>query len=388
LTKSNLSSDLRVYLICTGVGIMNRGIETFFRECFDGLHPFAKNAGIDLKLFRGNPTPPTAEDEYRVWCLPRTSRSARLLASLSRRTVYGMEQVTALPGMIRAIRRGKPSVILFSDQDLARWLLRLRTRIGVPFQMIFSNGAPAHPPYSRCCHVQQVAPFYYDEGTAAGWTPELQTLVPYGINVPEGPIQFDNDKRQNIRRQLSLPLDRQIVLCVGWIAAYHKRMDYVINEISKIPSKPYLVMLGAMDEHSPPILKQAREVLGDANFTARSVPYEQVGLYYQAADAFTLGSLKEGFGRVYLEALMHGLPCAVNDYPVMRWVLGEEGTFADFTQPQALASLLTQLLAEPLNSQDMTRRRESVRKRFSWEALAPDYFAMFRKVAAQPLNQP
>src|SRR5262249_53901723 len=96
------------------------------------------------------------------------------------------------------------------------------------------------------------------------------------------------------------------------------------------------------------------------------------------ADVFTLGSLKEGFGRVYLEALIGGLPCAAHDHPVMRFVLGEEGVFGDFTQPGELSRLLGLLLTAQPDPAAAARRRQAVRARFGWDALAPAYLDMFR----------
>jgi 1,2-diacylglycerol 3-alpha-glucosyltransferase len=365
---------------------MNRGIETFFRECFDGLHPHAEAAGIKLELIKGGPLP-SSVDEHRVWCLPRTGLAARTLGKLTRRNGYVVEQMSFLPGVIRRIRRDKPQIILSSDGDMGRWLHHLRRRIGVPFRFIYSNGAPMMAPFGYCDHVQQVTPFYLQAAIDAGEKPLRHSMVPYGIRVPQGDIQFDPQKRAAARRELQLPVDRQIVLSVGWIAAFHKRMDYLIDEIASLaPPRPYLVMLGAMDEQTPRILRQAREKLGDENFAARSVPYEQVSQYYQAADVFTLCSLREGFGRVYLEALMYGLPCAVHDHPVMRWVLGSEGAFDDFSTSGNLARILKELLAQEPNSAAMSRRRQSVRERFDWNNLAPSYFEMFRKAAGQELR--
>jgi glycosyltransferase involved in cell wall biosynthesis len=164
-------------------------------------------------------------------------------------------------------------------------------------------------------------------------------------------------------------------------------MDYLIDEIAGLAGeRPYLVMLGAMDEQTPAILRRAREKLGEGNFAARSVPYEEVSRYYRAADVFALCSLREGFGRVFLEALMYGLPCAAHEHPVMRWVLGEEGSLGDFSKAGSLTRILTDLLSRELTSEAMTRRRESVRKRFTWESLAPAYFEMFRKAARQSLR--
>ena len=110
---------------------------------------------------------------------------------------------------------------------------------------------------------------------------------------------------------VGLPVDRQIVISVGNVDRHHKRMDYLINEVASMPPpRPFVLILGAMDEGSPAIIAEGRQKLGDGGFAARSVPYEKVFRHYQAADCFALSSLREGFGRVYVEASMHGLPCA------------------------------------------------------------------------------
>ena len=43
-------APLRVLFSCTGVGIMNRGIESFFREAFDNLHTLD---GVEAWLLKG-----------------------------------------------------------------------------------------------------------------------------------------------------------------------------------------------------------------------------------------------------------------------------------------------------------------------------------------------
>ena len=240
------------------------------------------------------------------------------------------------------IRRGRPHVILYSDSNMARRLFRHRERIGVPYRLIYSNGAPMKAPFRCCDHVQQVAPLYLEQALAAGDDPRRHTLVPYGFTVPAGTADFDPAFRRAARVELGLPPDRPIVISVGNVDRHHKRMDYLIGEIAAMPRpRPFLLILGAMDEKSRTVIAEGMQMLGEGNFIARSVPYEQVFRYYQAADCFALCSLAEGFGRVYVEACMHGLPCAAHDHPVMKYVLGEEGIYGDFRQPGALAELLT-----------------------------------------------
>jgi glycosyltransferase involved in cell wall biosynthesis len=192
-----------------------------------------------------------------------------------------------------------------------------------------------------------------------------------------------------LRERLGLPLDRPIVLSVGWIARQHKRMHYVIEEVARMPEpRPFVQLLGAMDDASPEIVELGNRLLGPANFSARSVRYEQVADYYAAADCFVLASLQEGFGRVYLEALMHGLPTIGHQHPVIEYVLGDVGITADLSQPGNLAPLLTQILKDSAlrapHSALATNRWESVRTRFCWPVLAPKYREMFHAVASCP----
>jgi glycosyltransferase involved in cell wall biosynthesis len=375
-----LMKPLKVFFSCSGVGVMDRGIETFFREAFDGLR---ETEGLDIILYKGAGEART--DERVLWNVPRTGRAATLLGKMIRRNSYVAEQLSSFPSMVRAIRKHRPDIIFYSDSNLGFQLFRWRKQIGVPYRLLFSNGGPVHPPFDRTDYVHQVAPLYYDEALAAGEPPERQRMVPYGINVPIGTPDFDEAKREQLRKQLDLPLDCKIVLSVGWISAKHKRMDYLVNEIALMSHpRPYLVLLGTMDRQSEDIVALAREKLGEGGFTARSVPYRRVTDYYRSADVFTLASLQEGFGRVFLEALMHGLPVVAHDHPVMRFVLGNEGIFADLSKPGALAQQLDDGLRAVSDPAVAARRRESVRSRFNWSILALQYREMFFDCARVP----
>ncbi|MEH1827704.1 MAG: glycosyltransferase family 4 protein [Nostoc sp.] len=369
-----MNRTIKVYLSCTGVGIINRGIETFARECFYGLQ---NTEGLQIELFKG--AGDEKSDEHRLWNLPRNGKLAPFLGKFIRRNGYVVEQLSSFIPFVSQIKKGKPDIIFYSDSNLGFQLYWWRKQIGVPYRLLFSNGGPCGPPFIRTDYVQQVAPFYREQALKAGEPPSKHFLVPYGINVPHGDPLLNHEERQNIKQQLGLPGDRPIVLSVGWISATHKRMDYVVDEVAALPEpRPYLVMLGHMDANSPPIIDLASQKLGKDGFIARSVSYEQVAKYYQAADIFVLGSLQEGFGRVYLEAMIQGLPCIVNDHPVMRYVLAEQGTFADLSKPGVMSQALSDLLERSQSVENRIQRREFVRRNFSWQSLAPSYLQMFR----------
>lgn len=371
---------IKTFFCCTGVGILNRGIESFFREAFDGLHDLP---GFDITLYKGRGE--TGPHERRLWCIPKTSGRGKFLAKLIRREPYVVEQLSSLLPTIRQIRKHRPRLIFTSDPALSRRLSQFRRQIGVDFRIVFSNGFPLEGRILGVDYIQQVVPYYYDLARQDGVPAERMITVPYGITVPSTPLVWDPAQRRANRHALGLPEDRPLVLSVGWISAQLKRMDYTIRELAALPQpRPFLVMLGAMDKTTPPIIALAEQLLGQENFAARSVPYPQVRQYYEAADVFVLSSIREGFGRVYLEALMHGLPCVVNDHAVTRYVLGDVGFFADLTQPGALAARLAPLLGQLLHLDAMQTRREHVRTNFSWPALRVKYAEMFHNALRLP----
>ena len=372
-------SSVRVLFCCTGVGIFNRGIESFFREAFDGL----KNApGLEAWLIKGAGKP--KEREIPVWCLPRTGQPARWLGRLFNRSAYAAEQWSSFFPVVRQIRRLRPQVIFYSDANLGFQLFFWRKWIGVPYRLLYSNGGPVGPPFDRTDFVHQVAPFYHAEALAAGESAARHFMVPYGIHVPLAPVN-DPEAKRALRARLQLPSDRPVVLSVGWISRRHKRMHYVVEELARLPQpRPFLQMLGAMDEESREILELADQLLGREGYSARSVAYHAVSDFYRAADVFALASLQEGFGRVYLEALMHGLPVIAHRHPVMEYVLGGEGAFGDLSRPGELADLLTRELKQEKNRPLNFQRWESVRRRFSWQELAPHYCRMFQGTLKKP----
>lgn len=364
--------NLRVIFSCTGIGILNRGIESFFREAFDGLKDVP---GIDAWLLKGRGE--RTEKEIPVWCLPRTGWQARWLGWLINRNSYIAEQLSSFLPVVREIRRLRPDLIFYSDANLGFQLFFRRKWIGVPYRLLFSNGSPVGPPFNRTDCVQQVAPLYHAEALAFGEPAAKHFLVPYGIHIPPPPDPDPVSKRA-LRARLKIPLNRPVVASVGWVSRRHKRMHYVVEEIAKLPEpRPFLQLVGAMDETSCEITELADRLLGPHGYSARSVPYKDVFDYYRAADLFVLASLSEGFGRVYIEALMHGLPVIAHQHPVMEYVLGSEGTFADLSRPGTLAALLPRELSACSDVRLGHRRWRNVSARFSWPQLRPEYCRMF-----------
>jgi 1,2-diacylglycerol 3-alpha-glucosyltransferase len=367
----------KVFLLCSGLGRVNRGYESFTRECFAALR---SQPGLDLTLFKGGGA--AANGEITLWNIPRFSLAGRLLGRLTRRGGYVVEQASFFLSLKKYLRRDHPDVLYFSDGNLGNLLWHGRRKNGLRYRLLFSNGGPLSPPFPRWDLVQQVASPYFETARQAGQPDVRQLLLPYGFAIPNHPPERTPADLERLRAKLGLPVGRPIVLSVGALNASHKRMDYLVREVAMLPHpRPFLVMLGQHDAESAGLAALAEKSLGRGNFLLRRVSPAEISDYYAAADVFTLASLHEGFGRVLVEALAQGLPCLAHDYAVAREVLAETGFYADFRVPGALAGLLAGALAAGTDSVARQARHRSAHARFSWDVLAEKYVAMLRQCA-------
>jgi 1,2-diacylglycerol 3-alpha-glucosyltransferase len=369
---------IKVFIICSGLGHVKRGFESFTQECFDAL---SNDSSLEIALFKGGRN--SCGNAISLWNLSRDVWSTIQLGNITGKDPYFIEQASFCLSLIPHIRQKKPDVIFFSDFELGTMLWHWRRLSHLPYKLLFSNGAPNGPPFSRMDHVQHLTPVHYQMALNAGEPPSKHSLVPYGINVSSYLDIPSKSERESLRRQLNLPTERPIILSVGAINKTHKRMDYLIREVAGLPEpRPYLVLLGQKTVESSEIFQMGNQLLGSDNFQSKTVAYDEIANYYKVANAFVLTSLREGFGRVFLEAMSYGLPCLAHDYEVTRFVLKDERYLANFELSGSLAKLISQVLSQ--NDDDSKHRRHwLVYENFSWEKLRPTYVEMIKFVASK-----
>ena len=205
-------------------------------------------------------------------------------------------------------------------------------------------------------------------------------MIPYGVQMEPELRLLSPEEKVSLRKSLGLPTDRPIVLSVGIVNNSYKRMDYVIREVASLNGlRPYLIMLGQQDEETPGVQRLADKLLGADNFQIHMVPHQEIQGYFQAADAFVLASLGEGFGRVFLEALSYGVPCIAHDYSLPQYILGKSGLLADFRQEGSLSQLICQVLEQNDALPPVRLRHKIAFERFSWQHLRPQYVEMIQR---------
>jgi 1,2-diacylglycerol 3-alpha-glucosyltransferase len=366
---------IKIFFICSGLGVINRGYESFTRECFDALKTDGR---LEAYLYKGGGV--SINKEKALFNLPRFKALAIFFGKILKTEGYTVEQFTFCISLIPYLLSKKPDVILVSDFILSTYLFHARRFFNLKYKIIFCNGAPNGPPFNRCDHVQQLLPKYYQLAIDGGTSPDMMSILPLGIKTHNAKLPSELEKHK-IRQELGIPIHAFVFLSVGAINDHHKRMSYLLKEFANINiSNAYFVILGQVERESPNIISLAKEKLPSNKYSIKSVPYEVIGDYYRCADAFVLSSLYEGFGLVYLEALSYGLPVIAHDTATFHQVLGEKGIFLDLKQEGSLSNFVNQDgLANTRSDSAKTSRIEYTEQRYGWQSLKEHYIQMIEK---------
>lgn len=161
--------------------------------------------------------------------------------------------------------------------------------------------------------------------------------VPLGVNL-ETFKPVDADQRKALRQKLGWPGPSFVFLIVA-NNFWRKGIEYAVLAFAQLlsahPEMARDTLIYLHTERSPALeeLIQAHglseHIRISRDFDPYRAPLDETDLaeFYQAADAFLLATLGEGFGMPVLEAQACGLPLIVSDNSVLREVAGEAALY-------------------------------------------------------------
>ena len=367
---------MRVALVSTGLGRILRGFESFTESLFQAMRKDAP--GVDVTLFQGGGE--SGNHRVVVPNFHRYGAPARLFeyekGNLLEKRCFAL---TLYP----LLRWGGYDIVHYNELVMGSALYHLRRLFGGKYKLLYCNGAPSPPIhyYRRCDFAQILTKPMYEEACSFGISEARMFLIPYGVDVKA----FSADARlhrKETRYKLGIPENAKVVLTAAALKREHKRIDYLVKEVSALDDGVWLLAAGQRTDETPLLEKEAQNLLG-RRWKFVSWPYKHMNLLYGAADIFALASLTEAFGIVTIEAMASGLPVVIHKSPANLWI--GSGTSARFINMSTKGDL-TRVLKELLYSDNPKISTNEVIRRFSWQALIPQYLDMYKRVAKTNLK--
>jgi glycosyltransferase involved in cell wall biosynthesis len=177
------------------------------------------------------------------------------------------------------------------------------------------------------------------------------------------------------RDRFGISTSGSIVLMVSALIA-SKNIDMAIEATAHLPDATLVV---AGDGPLRAELTRLAEKRIPGRYKQLTVPAADMPALYRSADAFLHLSRDESFGNVFVEAMACGLPVVAYDLPRTRWILGEQGNFAE----REGAAELAQQIRHAISQQDATDRLVARASEFDWSSIAARYRDFLEEVVQQ-----
>lgn len=116
------------------------------------------------------------------------------------------------------------------------------------------------------------------------------------------------------------------------------------------------------------------------------VAHDQLPQMYRQADVFVQPSFYEGMSNTVLEAMASGLPIVATGQGGVEELCRENARMVRYADPQALAKVLAELLADRAKCQEMGEISRTIALDFSWAKVAGSYLRMYDEMLSKKMG--
>ena len=364
----------KVALVSVGIGRVQRGFERYFGELFELI-----GGELPISLFRsaGGVSEREIVPPMLAWATALARRAP--LDWLAGSAEYNRDCLAFAATMMPRLVRERFDVIHCIDPPLAYALRHVKRATRLHARILFTEGTVMPPPYyPKVDHIHHVAQVAHAAALAHGIPPGMMTLLPCGVRAERFPVL---DDAAALRQRFGIGAGTFVVLAVSAIKREHKRIDHIIDEVSRLEGDVLLWLDGNPED--PALIELARGRLG-SRVRVTHVPTADVPALYRAANVMVHAALEESFGLSIVEAACSGTPVLVHDTAHFEWLLGERSRLIDMRAEGALAARLREIAGA--RDAELAAARSlagAIRRRFDWAGLVPRYLELYGRVAGR-----
>jgi glycosyltransferase involved in cell wall biosynthesis len=368
---------MRVLFALPGLHRYSRGAEVAFISVAKELCKLGESVTL---IGSGAPEKPTSYRFSRAESI-RRERFERFPFFILLRNECSYEELTFAPSLSWRYRPSDYDVTVTCSYPFTNWILRRPVLRGLRPRHIFVTQNGDWPAFAKQSGKKSEYRFFGCDGLVC-INPDFFERNKDAWNCRLIPNGADCDRFQpgaGAAAEFGIPEGRLVVLMVSALIP-SKRVEVGIEAVSRIPDAHLVVAGDGPLRHA--IAKAAAEILPN-RFTQLTVPPEKMPRLYQSADVFLHCSKEEAFGNVFVEAMACGLPIVAHDTPRLRWIVGEDESLVDTTQPAAVAKAIEH--ARCVRTAGSRMRIERA-KDFSWKRIAEKYREFFQDVLPGPTH--
>jgi glycosyltransferase involved in cell wall biosynthesis len=208
-------------------------------------------------------------------------------------------------------------------------------------------------------------------------------------HVPHGFDDKSIDLPKDIARRLfALPAGGVLLGCAARLHP-HKQLEAAIRLLMAEPTW-HLALAGQGDDETR--LRRLADEL-DVSYRVHfvgQVPPQRMADFLACLDVFVFPSQAETFGLAAVEAANAGIPCVVNDLPVLREVLCCDGKpaalFVDASDSAALSAAVTAVLTDSVLSGELRENAKALKSRYSLTAMLEEYIRILDRTIGRPAS--
>ena len=168
-------------LVCTGLGHVNRGFETYINDLAIKLKQ--EKLTFTFSVCLGKKINGAVYNQKKIFNIHRKSK---LLSLFSENTAFEIEQLTFFFGIIPSILFTKIRAIYLGEYNLYCYLFKFRKWFNLNFSLVLYTGGQAVPGLFDLSkdYVHHITDIYYDYFIKKGVPASRQFLLPHFINFP------------------------------------------------------------------------------------------------------------------------------------------------------------------------------------------------------------